>query len=538
MPANRNALIRYKTIDLCLQNKYRKWTLEDLINACSDVLYEYEGIKKGVSRRTVQLDIQLMRSDKLGYNAPIIVLEKKYYTYEDSGYSIMNIPLSESDLNKLMETVDFLKQFKGFSHFRELDSLVQKLEDHVYSKKINRKPVIDFEKNENLKGIEFLEILYQSIIRKNVIDITYQSFNARQAGTFSFYPYLLKEFRNRWFLFGLKNNSLPLLNLAIDRIINIKCTEKVFIEKEEFNAEAFFKDVIGVTVDPGIKPEKIILFVNRKHAPYVLTKPIHPSQKLIDRDEYGITISLEVQHNYELEKEILGLGDGMVVISPEKLKTNIFDKLNNAVDQYNTTMTEKGIIFLKRKYLLSGFGLINKLFSHRSIAQINLALSKGKWLAKENEDGMVIDLETDSTFKALLLNSNMEKILSQITDNHLIISAKYYDCIPESLFEFKQSNTLNQLVVVVLLSDLKSKIFSLQVIPGSQNKLLNDEKIHCIVDNCVPVDCQVNIGGAILINPILIKRFPESLKNEKIKYITMEFTLTSQKTAKSVIVPL
>jgi low affinity Fe/Cu permease len=81
-----------------------------------------------------------------------------------------------------------LKQFKGFSHFRELDSMVQKLEDHIYSQKVNRKPVIDFEKNEDLKGIEFLEKLYQAIIRKNVIEITYQSFTARQANTFSYSP--------------------------------------------------------------------------------------------------------------------------------------------------------------------------------------------------------------------------------------------------------------------------------------------------------------------------------------------------------------
>ena len=80
MPANRNALIRYRTIDNCLRNRFRKWTLNDLIESCSDALYEYEGIDKGVSRRTVQADIQVMRSDKLGYNAPIIVLEKKYYT--------------------------------------------------------------------------------------------------------------------------------------------------------------------------------------------------------------------------------------------------------------------------------------------------------------------------------------------------------------------------------------------------------------------------------------------------------------------------
>ena len=108
MPANRNALIRYKTIDNCLRNKYRRWTLEDLIDACSDALYEYEGITKGISRRTIQMDIQMMRSEKLGYNAPIVVYDNKYYKYEDEEYSITNTPLSEQDL-KVMRCCASLK---------------------------------------------------------------------------------------------------------------------------------------------------------------------------------------------------------------------------------------------------------------------------------------------------------------------------------------------------------------------------------------------------------------------------------------------
>ena len=51
MPANKNALIRYKTIDNCLRNRFRRWTLEDLVEACSDALYDMEGIRKGVSGR-------------------------------------------------------------------------------------------------------------------------------------------------------------------------------------------------------------------------------------------------------------------------------------------------------------------------------------------------------------------------------------------------------------------------------------------------------------------------------------------------------
>ena len=78
MAQTKNALIRYKTIDKCLQNKYRQWSLDDLIEAVSEALYEYEGKENPVSKRTLQLDIQMMRSEKLGYNAPIVVYDKKF----------------------------------------------------------------------------------------------------------------------------------------------------------------------------------------------------------------------------------------------------------------------------------------------------------------------------------------------------------------------------------------------------------------------------------------------------------------------------
>ena len=105
MPANKNALIRYKTIDNCLRNRYRRWTLDDLVDACCEALYDMEGITKGVCTRTVQMDIQGMRSDKLGYNAPIVVYDKIYYTYADPDYSITDMPLSMDDCRLLKEAI-------------------------------------------------------------------------------------------------------------------------------------------------------------------------------------------------------------------------------------------------------------------------------------------------------------------------------------------------------------------------------------------------------------------------------------------------
>jgi hypothetical protein len=108
MPANKNALIRYKTIDRCLRNRFRRWTIDDLTEACSDALYEMEGILKGVSVRTVQGDLQIMRSDKLGYNAPIEVYDRIYYRYAEPDYSISDMPLTEDDCLLLKEAVEVL----------------------------------------------------------------------------------------------------------------------------------------------------------------------------------------------------------------------------------------------------------------------------------------------------------------------------------------------------------------------------------------------------------------------------------------------
>lgn len=334
MPANRNALIRYKTLDACLRNRQRRWTLEALIEKVSEALYEYEGIDKGISRRTIQADLQMMRSDKLGYFAPIIVVDKKYYTYDDPAYSITNIPLSDGDLVRMNEAVEVLKQFKGFSHFTALNEVVQKLEDYVYSTAQKSVPVIDFEKNDGLKGLHFLDVLYQVVIQKQAVRLEYQSFSARLPQTFIFHVWWLKEFKNRWFAVGVRDGKGQIMNLALDRMHAVVPAPDVDYVGTHIDPELYYRDVIGVSVSETMRPIKVKLFVTHRHAPYVETKPFHHSQEVLERTPEGIVIRLCVQHNFELEKEILGFGEGMIVLEPERLRRSIQKRLLEAAHAY------------------------------------------------------------------------------------------------------------------------------------------------------------------------------------------------------------
>lgn len=336
MPVNRNALIRYRTIDKCLQNRRRKWTIEDLINACSEALYEYEGIDKPISMRTIRLDLNAMRSEQLGYNAPIIVVDKKYYTYEDAEYSITNIPLTTQDLGILQEVSHLLRQFKGFNHFNEVSEMINKLEDKIYSEKHHQSPVIDFEKNELLTGLEWLDQLYKCIIEKVTLKVTYQSFKARQPGEMIFYPYLLKEYRNRWFVLGMHKKDKQLLTLALDRIQQIESLpDERYKEQRDFDGGDYFKDIIGVSRN-NQQPVTVLFWADHHQAPYIKTKPLHYTQEIVDTGKDGILFNIKVIPNLELERELLGFGEGLRVISPSYLVRKLKKRTEKMYQTYLT----------------------------------------------------------------------------------------------------------------------------------------------------------------------------------------------------------
>lgn len=324
MATNKSALIRYKTIDECLKNKYRKWTLEDLIEKVSDALYEFEGITTGVSKRTIQADIQFMRSDKLGYNAPIVVEDRKFYVYSDKNYSITNSPIKDEDVDKMKEIVSLLKQFNGFQFFDEMTELIAKLENNIYKSTLKTPNHIQFEDNKQLKGIEHLNGLYQAILHKRPLLIEYKSFKSEEARKDIYHPFLLKEYRNRWFLICRSNKGKLLITLALDRIEAFyELDSKLFKENVEIDFERYYSECIGVTRSEKDRPQKIILKFDPRNAPYVITKPLHHSQQIIQHNENGLIIRIDVIPNFELEREILGFGENIEILAPKRLKQQI-----------------------------------------------------------------------------------------------------------------------------------------------------------------------------------------------------------------------
>ncbi|WP_207434560.1 WYL domain-containing protein [Sabulibacter ruber] len=561
MPVNRNALIRFRTIDNCLRNRYRKWTLEDLIEACSEALYEYEGIDKGVSRRSVQMDLQLMRSDKLGYNAPIVVVDKKYYTYEDPNYSITNIPLTDQDLGKLTEVVEILRQFKGFTHFNELNGMVQKLEDRIHTAKTKQAPIIDLEKNEHLKGLEHIDTLYQAILKKKAISLTYQSFRAREASAFHFHPYFLKEYRNRWFLVGVRKKDQPVLTLALDRIISVGDAVVPYVENTTLDVSTYFKDVIGVTV-ANDEPQTVELYVNADNAPYVLTKPFHLTQKLLERTSNGIIIQIQVQLNFELEREILGFGDCIKVLKPERLKRRIQDKMKNAAELYEKELRLIELESSRKKLLRSGTAILDGMYTQKEVGKMLSIIHRATEdpnRFRRTDDLFAIRglLQEIPKLKPVLFNQNLCSLVKEgFGQDYFLTKAIYFDKPPKSNWyvTWHQDVPINvqervetegfrgwtnkaglvsvippleylqkAFTVRIHLDDTDHKNGALRVIPKTHFQILTNEEIAHMREAEESKCCKVLRGGAHLMKPLTLHASSKTEDERHRRVIHLEF---------------
>ncbi|HZY79117.1 MAG TPA: WYL domain-containing protein [Cyclobacteriaceae bacterium] len=533
----------------------------DLIEACSNALYEYEGIDKGVSRRSVQMDIQMMRSEKLGYNAPIIVLENKYYTYGDPNYSITNIPLTDQDLGKLTEVVEILRQFKGFSHFQELSGMVQRLENKIYAAKTNQEPVIDFEKNENLKGLEHIETLYQAIIKKCAVTLNYQSFKAREPRTFQFHPYYLKEYRNRWFVIGITMKNTPVMNLALDRIVSVSDCDVKYVHRQEFNLATHFNDVIGVTVNQNSRPEKVLLLFDRETAPYIITKPLHHSQEELETSPGGVLFSLNVQLNFELEREILGYGAHVKVVAPDRLKRRIKEIHEHAVDLYQYEFNAESLRNNLLKTTHKGYCVLHHVFARKEVNQIKQLVYNYTRSTGQKEDTYAIRnlLKEIPALKRHLFNTNLVKILKSIDPNLFLTKAIYFDKSPESNWYVTWHQDIvinvsekvetegysgwtkkfgvhgvvppedilkNTFTVRIHLDDTNESNGALKVIPGSHKKKLSDEEIALIVQNSIPNVCDVEACGIQIMKPLILHASSKATVQKHRRVVHLEFCST------------
>ena len=337
MPANKYALLRYRVIDRCIGNSSRLFpSKDDLREACEEALYGSLG--EHISASTIEKDLWAMRNEsELGYYAPIAYskAERGYY-YEDDDYSINELSLNDEDLMAIKFAAKTLDQFRDIPIFRQYENAIDKIVNRIAISPLSEEgdlAFVQFETAPSSAEQGILQRLCSAVGDQHEVSFCYHKFNLNQPSSYNLAPYLLKEYRNRWYLIGFNNEKNTMQTFGLDRMSKLEVSSKRFVIQEKFNPDTFFKHSIGIT-QLSAEPQKVVLDLSPMQAAYLKSQPIHPSQVVISENKQRTRIELFVLETYELKSFILGLGSQAKVVEPPSLARQVQEELKASLNGY------------------------------------------------------------------------------------------------------------------------------------------------------------------------------------------------------------
>ena len=305
--------MREMILDRCFSNG-GEFTREELMAMVNREL-EQRDMLPIRSRNTFSLDIAEMNSKfRKMYGKEGIVHEdrhkRRYYRYREGIESIYNRELTAEEIERLHEVRALLQGLRGMPKMEWLEVMTARFDQQAMGGE--NRAIASFEDSTEGDARHFLT-LFNAIADKQTLTIHYQRFGLEPKERV-IYPYFLKQYRRRWYLFATIKDHAFVTCFSLDRILSVaRNDEEPFVDTDvDFNH--YFDDIVGVTHPDGGVVERIVLRGDKWVEHYLRTLPIHPLQQLESLGEEGCRVTLHVMMNNELRQELAFYGDHLHII--------------------------------------------------------------------------------------------------------------------------------------------------------------------------------------------------------------------------------
>lgn len=331
MPVDKQVLLRYQVLNECFRNKYRDYTIDDLVDECSKAMREKLDIMDGVSKRTIQNDIANLEMPpyNIRLDENLKSGRKRLFRYLNTDDTLHLFRMNDEERHKVQDAIRVLNDYEGEPLYDWARMFLMQVEGGMFDE--DTSSIVSFQSNPDLKGLSHFGKLLQAIISKRVLKMRYTPFG-KDTITVKIHPYHLKQYNDRWYLIGFVEGYHTYGHYPLDRIEDFDEIAVKYQEPEE-DFEGYFDDVVGVTVPQG-DSQDIIIKVYKESMGFFTTKPLHLSQRLIEKSNDYMIISINVKTNYELDSKILSFGPSVEVLSPESYRNHISDKIRAMNEKY------------------------------------------------------------------------------------------------------------------------------------------------------------------------------------------------------------
>lgn len=371
MPTNKNAILRIQVLDELLSNRGHWYTWEELVSKVNEKIKD-KG-EETVTRRCIEKDINYIEDQLDGEiekkriaaeseNCQMVM--KTCIHYKDKAFSIFRKKMTEEELGLLKEVLRTLGQFDGLPDFSVIAGVIDGCMAKNMSEGDGERRIIAFDRNPNRdygSSMDTFARLYLAISRKQAVKLKYHTFkDVNRREEITLHPCLLKEYNRRWFAFGITSaDRSTLMPFPLDRIDEVEPMPASEYVEFDGTVDEWFEDIVGVTRIDGEPIHKIIFWINDEEKYYIMTKPLHESQKQIRNDSElrskhpqlkgGSFFSIECRKNYELIRELCSFGGDLIVLEPQEIKEAVLEKIEGMTKAYSYHIEFDGPKFIGHK---------------------------------------------------------------------------------------------------------------------------------------------------------------------------------------------
>ena len=176
----------------------------------------------------------------------------------------------------------------------------------------------------------FLPEITTAMRENRRLSITYQNYEMQTAREFEIEPYALRYFGRRWYVLAHTDFHNSLRLYALDRMKDVKISDKLFKLPEDFSADDYFSRYFGVIVTDG-KAENIQLKTTDTRAKYLRSLPLHRSQKEIASNLFELHLVL----TDDFINAVRAMGTEVEVLGPKWLRKRLLQEAKDMVKKYS-----------------------------------------------------------------------------------------------------------------------------------------------------------------------------------------------------------
>ncbi|WP_045217361.1 helix-turn-helix transcriptional regulator [Desulfonatronovibrio magnus] len=178
---------------------------------------------------------------------------------------------------------------------------------------------------------EIIDLLTTAMLNNKTCLVSYFSFVDDKVKKFRIDPLYFFESNGGLYIFIRATRFNNIRILAVERIEALEKLDETFEYPEDFDPAEKLSMAFDFVYDDPVELEVIFCPAQAK---YIKERKFSPDQKIIDSTDGSVTLKMTTSGWYDIKKWLLSFGPEVLVVKPEKLKEEMLNDLQIAIDNY------------------------------------------------------------------------------------------------------------------------------------------------------------------------------------------------------------